>query len=233
MKKKILLVGAMMVLVALAAVGVTMAYLTSTDEAKNTFTVGNVKLTLDEAKVNPDGSAVENADRVKENSYKLMPGHTYVKDPTIHVDASSDDCYVFLKVTVGADLVEMMVENYNADKDVNAKLSAQGILKNKEARINVCNAWLSGINHELWNLRAAKVNEDGSVVVILGYQNAKAGTEVIVKGNNDIRFMSKFTVPGTVTTLINNNGNSLVFNAYAIQADGLDADGAYNALFVN
>ena len=42
----------------LVAAGVfgTLAYLTGTDTVNNTFTVGNVKITLDEAKVTTDGT---------------------------------------------------------------------------------------------------------------------------------------------------------------------------------
>ena len=63
----------------LVAAGVfgTLAYLTGTDTVNNTFTVGNVKITLDEAKVTTDGTPVEGADRVKANEYHLLPGHTF------------------------------------------------------------------------------------------------------------------------------------------------------------
>ncbi len=76
----------------------TLAYLTSTDKVENTFTVGNVEITLDEADVDEYGEPIEDAARVKANEYKLLPGHTYTKDPTIHVDANSEDCWLFVKV---------------------------------------------------------------------------------------------------------------------------------------
>ena len=100
-KSKALLLTLCAVLLVAASVLGTMAYLTSTDKVENTFTVGNVKITLDEAKVNPDGTLVAGADRVKANEYKLMPGHTYTKDPTVHVDANSEDSYIFVKVENG------------------------------------------------------------------------------------------------------------------------------------
>lgn len=99
--RKALLLGVCAVLLVTASVLGTMAYLTSTDAVTNTFTVGNVTITLDEAKVNPDGTPVAGADRVKANAYKLMPGSTYTKDPTVHVAAGSEDCYVFVKVENG------------------------------------------------------------------------------------------------------------------------------------
>ncbi len=97
-KSKALLMTLCAVLLVAASVLGTMAYLTSTDEVENTFTVGNVKIALDEAKVNADGT-VNGTDRVKGNEYKLMPGHTYVKDPTVTVKAPSVDSYVRMKVT--------------------------------------------------------------------------------------------------------------------------------------
>ncbi len=96
-KTKALALALCAVLLVATTVFVTVAYLTSTDEVKNTFTVGNVKITLDEAKVKTDGT-VDGTDRVKENEYKLIPGHTYTKDPIVHIDADSEDCWVFVKV---------------------------------------------------------------------------------------------------------------------------------------
>lgn len=85
----------------LVAAGVfgTLAYLTGTDTVNNTFTVGNVKITLDEARVTTDGTPVEGADRVTANEYHLLPGHTYTKDPTVTVEEGSDLSYVRMKVT--------------------------------------------------------------------------------------------------------------------------------------
>lgn len=99
-KTKALAVSLCAILLVVASVMGTMAYLTSTETVKNTFTVGNVSIKLDEAKVNEDGKPIEGADRVKENSYHLMPGHKYTKDPTVTVLKGSDDSYVRMNVTV-------------------------------------------------------------------------------------------------------------------------------------
>ena len=101
MKKRTLALILALVLVFGAAVGGTIAYLTSNDSVTNTFTVGKVEITLDEAKVDAYGVADTTADRVKANSYKLIPGHTYTKDPTIHVDADSEKCWLFVKIENG------------------------------------------------------------------------------------------------------------------------------------
>ncbi|MCI8472124.1 MAG: hypothetical protein HFE65_03350 [Clostridiales bacterium] len=84
-----------------ASVFATVAYLTSTAEVTNTFTYGKVAITLDEAKVNEYGATIETADRVTGNKYKLIPGHSCTKDPTIHVSADSENCWLFAKVENG------------------------------------------------------------------------------------------------------------------------------------
>ena len=100
-KTKAILMALCAVLLVAASVMGTLAYLTSTDTVTNTFTVGKVAITLDEAKVDPDGTPVQGAARVNANKYHLLPGHTYKKDPTIHVAADSEDCYLFVKVENG------------------------------------------------------------------------------------------------------------------------------------
>lgn len=105
MKKTLMIMLALVLVIAMSVTG-TLAYLTSTtDVVTNTFTVGNVKITLDEAKVTEYG--VKDGDsRVTGNTYKLIPGHTYVKDPTVHVEAGSEVSYLFVKVTNGIEDIE-------------------------------------------------------------------------------------------------------------------------------
>ena len=99
MKKKILVPCLCVALAVLTIAGTTLAYLTSHDTVTNTFTVGKVEIKLDEAKANADGTLVPNADRVKENSYKLIPGHTYNKDPMVTVLSGSESSYIKMTVT--------------------------------------------------------------------------------------------------------------------------------------
>lgn len=100
--KAILMVVCAMLLVAASIMG-TLAYLTSTASVTNTFSVGQVVITMDEAKVDEYGKVVtgEDAARVDRNTYKLVPGHTYTKDPTIHVQPKSENCWVFAKIENG------------------------------------------------------------------------------------------------------------------------------------
>lgn len=98
-KKKVFVTVLCAAALVVASVLGTMAYLTSqTETVTNTFTVGNVAITLDEAKVSETGVPDEGAARVKANDYKLIPGHEYTKDPTVHVTAGSEDSWLFVKV---------------------------------------------------------------------------------------------------------------------------------------
>lgn len=127
MKKKILVACLCVALAVLTVAGTTLAYLTSQAEVKNTFTVGNVKMTMDEAKVNTDGTPVENANRVGSNDYILSPGHTYVKDPIVHMDAVSENCYVFIKVENGLGVLEAATSAEDGGyKNIAAQITANG-----------------------------------------------------------------------------------------------------------
>lgn len=110
------------VLIAAVSVFTTVAFLKDSDSVKNTFTVGKVAITLDEAKVDEYGRAVAGASRVKGNSYKLIPGHEYTKDPTVHFAAGSEASYLFVRVEDGTAQIE-------ADTTIEAQILANGWTK--------------------------------------------------------------------------------------------------------
>lgn len=95
--RRTLLLACCAVLLVVMSVGATLAYLTSQDSVVNTFTVGNIVITLDEAPVDVYGNVVA-GNRTDANNYKLVPGHEYSKDPIIHVAANSEKCWLFVKV---------------------------------------------------------------------------------------------------------------------------------------
>lgn len=84
MKKKLLaLILSVAVVASIAAAG-TLAYLTAqTDDVVNTFTVGDIDLTLTET---------------TGTEYKILPGATVEKDPTVTVLADSENCWVYVLV---------------------------------------------------------------------------------------------------------------------------------------
>lgn len=94
MKKKILALSMCIALAAIAIVGASLAYFTDTKTATNTFTMGNVKIKLDETNVNdPDG------DRVASNAYDVYPGAVVTKDPIVH-NVGQNAAYIRATVNV-------------------------------------------------------------------------------------------------------------------------------------
>lgn len=92
MKKKTLISIIAVALVICVSIGGVLAFLTKTTQTvTNTFTVGNIDLTLSETNV--DGGSAD------ENSYKMVPGQPITKDPKVTVKANSEESYVFVKVT--------------------------------------------------------------------------------------------------------------------------------------
>lgn len=120
-KNKALLLALCAVSLVTASVLGTMAYLTDNKKVTNTFTVGSVAITMDETDVNLAGQKDGDV-RVQQNTYKLLPGHVYTKDPQIHVDPTSEDCYLFVKVENGI----AAIEPKDADKSVAAQMVANG-----------------------------------------------------------------------------------------------------------
>jgi len=110
MKKRSLSIAVAIVFLLVCAVGGTLAWFTDkTETVVNTFTVGNIDISLDEVQVNEygkfldkNGNIVENiedANRITTgtNTYFMVPGYTYTKDPIVTVDDGSEDCYLFVK----------------------------------------------------------------------------------------------------------------------------------------
>lgn len=125
--KKIVALLLCAVLLVGASVAGTLAYLThKTNTIQNTFTVGKVDLGeagtgLDEATVDVYGVAVEGAARTASgNSYKLIPGHEYKKDPTVHIQPNSEECWLF---------VEVVNDIADIEADGETKISAQILAK--------------------------------------------------------------------------------------------------------
>lgn len=99
-RNKALVLTLCAVLLVVATVMGTLAYLTdTTDEVKNTFTIGKVDIDLTETK-QPDDSGNRN--------FKMVPGCTIEKDPKVTVTADSEDCLVFVKVEKSANFTTFL-----------------------------------------------------------------------------------------------------------------------------
>ena len=210
-KKKALLMMVCAVMLVLVSVMGTIAYLTSQDTVTNTFTVGKVAITLDEAKANADGSLFDQgATRVKANNYKLLPGHTYAKDPMVTVLEGSENSYIKMTVTftkaaeldaifapAGADMTSIF-NGYDGSNWI-AKDVTKDTVKNTRT-------------YEFW------------------YKEAVAAPSENVP--LDALFDS-IAVPGSITNeqLATIEGMTITVNAYAIQADGFATPEAAWAAF--
>lgn len=206
LRKIILTLCSALLLVSLS-VGITVAYLTSeTEVVKNTFTVGTVKITLDEARTDVEGKVIE-GDRRLFNEYKLLPGHTYTKDPTVHVKAGSEECYLFVKVVNGIEAIE----------DKTATIESQIIANN-------------------WVEYAAASADDYTVYYYKTTVKPAAdkATDVPVFANFKIDGTVEKEVLATYATAANETANIITIDAYAIQADGFaSAEAAWTAQAAN
>ena len=208
-KSKILLLTLCAVALVAASVLGTLAYLTSTDEVQNTFTVGKVQIKLDEAKVDEMGKPVTPAERVKANSYKLLPGHEYTKDPTVTVLEGSESSYVKMTVT------------FTKAAELDAIFDPNGA-----ELIKIFN----GYDASNWTYKGNTKNAEGTTRTYeFWYKEAVAAPTADVA--LDALFDS-ITVPGTITNaqLATIKDMTITVNAYAIQADSFEnAEAAWAA----
>ena len=189
-KTKAILMALCAVLLVAASVMGTLAYLTSTDTVTNTFTVGNVAITMDELDV--DDSTAD-ATRDKANVYKLLPGHTFTKDPTIHVASTSEDCYLFVKVVNEIKNIEA-ADTETSKTSIAAQMEAKG-----------------------WDV----VDATNGIYVYADAEGkpaaVTAGSDVVVFDN------FKISDGVNNATLATYNSKTIVVTAYAVQKDGFES----------
>ena len=208
-KSKALLLTLCAVLLVTASVLGTMAFLTSNDEVVNTFSVGSVAIKLDEAKANTDGSLVEGAARVKANSYKLLPGHTYNKDPMVTVLKGSEDSYIKMTVT------------FSKASELDAIFVPTGA--------NLTSIF-KGYDPTNWIYMGNTKDETKNTRTYEFWYKEAVGAPT-----DDVALDALFdsiTVPGTITNeqLATIEGMTITVNAYAIQADSFaNAEAAWAA----
>ena len=164
-------------LIVSAAVSGVLAYSVSSESDTNVMSVGRVKITLDEAQVDPQGVPVPDAPRTTQgNHYELKPGHTYTKDPTVTVAGGSRDAYVRVMVTI---------RGYSS---VEATFGQGFSLR----------AWLTGYDETVWTPAGTPVRDDeqDSITYELRYH------QPCVQSAQDTALppvFSGFAVPGSVT----------------------------------
>lgn len=213
-KKRFVAILLCVTLVALAAIGATFAYLTSTATVNNTFTMGNVKITLDETNVNdPEG------DRVTSNEYNVYPGAVVTKDPIVH-NVGKNAAYI--RATVNVSNWMNLVSAYYPDF--------------KETYPN------DGYKAAL-NLLVGELGEGWSVVGVttgdtftIGQFDAKFILKYdgkLAAGGDTTAMFQTVTIPAGIDNASTDSFKEVKVVAQAIQADGFDtweaAFAAYDA----
>lgn len=209
-KYKALLIVLCVALLVTGGVMATLAYLADSAEATNTFTVGNVDITLDETDVYPDGTPVPEAPRVEENEYHLIPGQTYIKDPTVTVEKGSEESYIRMLVTI------------NCMSELRAILGDDFLP----------HEYIEGKDNSIWVYESTTDNQDNSYTYEFRYYktvDAFEATEDIVLEP----LFTSFTVPGEITgdELTTISGLEINVVGHAIQVLGFADDDAAWAAF--
>ena len=224
MKKKLLIViGALVAVAAIVAGSVfgTIAYLTSASKVSNVFTVGDVFITMDESVVDADGKIIEGAGRTDRNSYHLIPGKSYDKDPQITVEANTESCYLFLVTR----------NQITAIEDPNQKTMAQQMVENGWG---IYKDTTAGSRVWVYCGTAANVNADTkhavTPVAVCGKNRSAANT---VSVTNPISIFQKFHITNDSTASANlslYSGAEVTLNAVGIQSDSFGEIGQMSSI---
>ena len=204
MKKKITAIFLCVALVAIAIVGASLAYFTDSKTAENTFTMGDVKIKLDETNVNdPTG------DRVTSNTYNTYPGAVVTKDPIVH-NTGKNAAYIRATVKVEG-WVTTCKECY--------KFDGTGGYANTLVKYLV----VEGALGAGWGVEKAMVDANGNDVTFTLKYDGK-----LVAGADTTAMFKQVQIPAGLE-----NGQTLgtiTVKADAIQTDGFDTwDAAFAA----
>ena len=219
MKKKSILMAAIAVmLVAVLVVGGTLAYFTDTKSATNTFTVGNVKIKLDESNVNDP-----NGDRVTSNEYTgMLPGIQYKKDPVV-TNTGKNGAYVRAVVTIENGMNWLGLYNEN----VWTAPQAEAFMK------LICNKMGDGWSLEDYDYVTNAERGSTDFVAVLKYDGVLAAGKATTAMFENIMLPANATTNDITTRVAQNGVFHIDVVAQAIQADGFtswnDAFAAFDA----
>lgn len=200
-KRRILAISMSLVIVAILAIGATLAYFTDTKTATNTFTMGDVKIKLDETNVNdPDG------DRVSQNEYDVYPGAEVTKDPIVH-NVGKNGAYIRATVNV-SNWMNLCAAYY---PDFKETFPNEGY----KAALNL----LVGELGEGWSV----VDVEAGDVFTIGQFDAKFVLKydsVLASGADTTPIFEKVSIPAGITNASAESFNQIKIVAQAMQADG-------------
>ena len=215
MKKKILALSMCIALAAIAIVGASLAYFTDTKTAKNTFTMGNVQIKLDEANIND-----LEGDRVTSNEYNVYPGAVVTKDPIVH-NIGKNGAYI--RATVNVSNWMNLVGAYYPD--FKETFPNDGY----KAALNL----LVGELGEGWSV----VGVEAGDVFTIGQFDAKFILKydgVLASGADTTAMFQTVTIPAGIDNANADSFDEVKVVAQAIQADGFTTwDAAFAAFDAN
>lgn len=199
--KKTIAIVALVVLVAVASVLGTLAYLTDTKKVDNTFTMGDVHIKLDETDVNnPKG------DRVTENDYEVYPGAVVTKEPIVH-NVGANGANIRATVNV-SDWMNLVGAYY---PDFKETFPNEGY----RAALNL----LVGDLGEGWSV----VDVEAGNVFTIGQFDAKFILKydgVLESGRDTTAMFQTVTIPAGI-----DNANAASFNSVKVEAQAMQANG--------
>ena len=202
-KRRILAAAMALCIVAIIAVGATLAYFTDTKTAKNTFTMGDVKITLDETNVNdPEG------DRVTSNEYNVYPGAEVTKDPIVH-NKGKNGAYIRATVNV-SNWMNLVAAFYPEYKETFPNAGYKTALN-----------LLVGELGEGWSV----VGVEAGDTFTIGQFDAKFVLKydgVLASGADTTAMFQTVTIPAGIDNANADSFNEVKVVAQAMQADGFD-----------
>ena len=129
MKKKIVTCSLVVALLVIGVIGASLAYFTDTDNATNTFTVGNVKIKLIEQERNADGTALKDFEQDKvlnpivgsaqgeKDKFGMPTAKNYVDKMVTVKNTGTNDAYIRAYFAIPSALDDGY-ETFNAGKNV-------------------------------------------------------------------------------------------------------------------
>ena len=179
MKKKIAVAVSLLLVLALS-IGGTIAYLTAqTDAITNTFTIGNIQITLKEMVKGATGTEVE-ATTVEQKAFTVVPGGTDTKKPIITVKANSEDCWLYAYVENNVQVAVQGVQTTVATLDIGSDWKVVASSGNKTLYRYTDNAVATAAADQSFTVFTT-VTYDGTNITELNRADINGSDTIVVK----------------------------------------------------
>lgn len=222
MKKKVLSITLVLALVAIAVVSATLAYFTDTEEATNTFTIGNVDIALIEQQRNEAGDGFE--DFVNDKVLMPIVGSAQAEKDALGMPVAENyvDKIVSVENTGASDAWVRVIVAFPVGMDAD---SASDMPLHWNQGNNVINADMDKVAGEYnWTVAAT-----GEVATIDGIDyNLYTFTynEVVEAGKFAPACLCGFYLDSRVD--YDENGYYIMINGQRVEVSGIDAEGKVN-----